>query len=84
MRKRVIVALLAVIYGLICLGIGWIAGIDSGFDTGYRVAYIEMDRLLRQGMKEGVNFYVEGLNIKFSPGEESVLKISAGGNRQYR
>lgn len=83
MRKRLIIALLAVIYGLICIGIGWIAGIDSGFDTGYRVAYIEMDRLLRQGIKERVNFYIQGLNIKFSPRKESVLKISAEEDRQY-
>lgn len=58
------------IYGIVCLFIGWLAGVDNGFDTGYRVAYLEMDKLLRQGIKEKVNFYIEGLDIKFFPGKD--------------
>ncbi|MCL4490441.1 MAG: hypothetical protein M1510_00840 [Nitrospirae bacterium] len=65
MRRNIFIFILTVVYGIICVFIGWLAGVDNGFDTGYRVAYLEMDRLLRQGVKEKVNFYIQGLDIKF-------------------
>ncbi|HEX8948130.1 MAG TPA: hypothetical protein VF790_04160 [Dissulfurispiraceae bacterium] len=71
MRKKALIIIVAIGYGILCLFIGWLAGIDNGFDTGYRVAYLEMDRLLRQGMKDKVSFFIEGLDIKFHPHKDS-------------
>lgn len=75
MRKRLFVGILSIIYGLCCLLAGWLAGIDSGFDTGYRVAYLEMDSLLKEGIRNKVSFFIEGLNIKFFPRKDGHILI---------
>ncbi len=76
MKKKVFIAVAVITYGIVCAFIGWLAGIDNGFDTGYKLAYLEMDKLLRQGARDKVSFSIEGLDIKFKPrGDSKTVKI---------
>ncbi|MBZ0156505.1 MAG: hypothetical protein K8I29_09900 [Alphaproteobacteria bacterium] len=77
MRKKICLGIFSLLYGLSCLLAGWLAGIDSGFDTGYRVAYLEMDTLLKEGIRNKVSFFIEGLNIKFFPRKDGHILISS-------
>lgn len=76
MKKKILVGAFAALYGFICMAAGWVAGVDSGFDTGYRTAYIEMDHLLRQGINERAVFYIQGLDIAFSPVAKDTVQIA--------
>ncbi|MFO0752205.1 MAG: hypothetical protein U0411_02630 [Thermodesulfovibrionales bacterium] len=75
MRRKIFIVIVSVLYGICCLLAGWLAGIDSGFDTGYRVAYLEMDSLLKEGIMSKVSFFIEGLNIKFFPRKDGHILV---------
>lgn len=70
-------ALIGILLVAIPFAAGWIVGAESGFDTGHRIALIEVGAALRNQLKEGRSFnlrHIEG--IKFYPRRD--------GNLNYR
>lgn len=65
MRKGLF-ALVALAIPLAFAG-GWLWGIDDGYNTGYRCAYLEMNNLLIEGLNNGRSFYISGLPVRFHP-----------------
>jgi hypothetical protein len=53
--------------------LGYLSALDSAYNTGYKVAYTEMDGLLRQGVKGGLAFGISGLSCRFIPRADSLI-----------
>ncbi|MEW5744084.1 MAG: hypothetical protein AB1805_01410 [Nitrospirota bacterium] len=58
---------------------GWLFGINEGVNTGYKVAYLEMDNLLKEGVNGGVKFSISGLNARFIPRQDKTLMYKMSG-----
>lgn len=58
---------------------GWLFGINDGVNTGYKVAYLEMDNLLREGVSGGVKFSIRGLSARFVPREDKNVTYNMSG-----
>ncbi|MEW6118269.1 MAG: hypothetical protein AB1553_15445 [Nitrospirota bacterium] len=58
---------------------GWVLGVNDGVNTGYNVAYQEMNNLLKQGVEGGLNFTINGVNARFVPRQDKSIayKVSA-------
>lgn len=63
-----------VTYGVITLiiaSVGFAGGVlwtvEHAYDTGYKMAYLEMKQILKEGYHGNQDFYISGLPYKFRP-----------------
>jgi hypothetical protein len=75
-KLKLIAVILLVPASFIC---GWLFGVNDGVNTGYKVAYLEMDNLLREGVSGGVKFSIRGLNARFVPRPDKALMYMMSG-----
>lgn len=73
---KLIVVVLAIPASFAC---GWLFGVNDGVNTGYKVAYLEMDNLLREGVSGGVKFSIRGLSARFIPREDKNVTYNMSG-----
>lgn len=73
------------IYIAIGISFGIVAGMilkpHANFEAGYTYAYREMNCLLKEGMEDEGDFFIPGLNYKFSPrtGKKPIINYSIAG-----
>lgn len=53
--------------------LGYLSALDAAYDTGYKVAYAEMDGLLREGVQGKLAFSISGLSGRFIPKESRLV-----------
>lgn len=72
-RNLLIAALL--IWTVIFFGIGVLYGIGEGFDTGYRVAFHDIDSRIAEAARDGHVFFIRGLTPKFVPRADGAVNV---------
>lgn len=69
------------VFSLICCFLlGWLFAFNFGglYETGYKMAYLEMEQLLKEGVKSRSGFYIKGLdNFKFYPTNNDTITIKS-------
>lgn len=62
-----------------CFLLGWLFAFNFGglYETGYKMAYLEMKQLLKEGVRSKSDFYIKGLDdFKFYPRGNDTIGIS--------
>lgn len=83
MKNKIILSkktILVMIFSFICCFVlGWLFAYNFGglYETGYKMAYLEMKQLLKDGVKSKSNFYIKGLDdFKFYPRDNDKISIT--------
>ncbi|MEW6115614.1 MAG: hypothetical protein AB1553_01780 [Nitrospirota bacterium] len=58
---------------------GWTIGVNDGVETGSRLAYAEMNNLLREGAAGHTHFMIQGLDAKFVPRPRKTMDFQIAG-----
>jgi hypothetical protein len=59
--------------------LGWVVAFNfsGSYETGYKMAYLEMQQLLKEGVKGKTDFYIQGLDsFKFYPRSNDTIAIT--------
>ena len=48
-----------------CIGVMW--AVDKSYDTGYKMAMLEIQQLFKEGSQGNSDFYIEGIPFLFRP-----------------
>lgn len=58
--------------------VGWLAGLDQGYNTGYGAAHLEYLDLVRTAQAEGMrSFRVQGLPARIYPDRAEIIGVGA-------
>ncbi len=75
-KKILIAMILGAFFSFI---IGWVFAFNfsGSYETGYKMAYLEMQQLLKEGAKGKTDFYIQGLgDLKFYPRNSDTFAIT--------
>lgn len=74
-RKFIIIIAFSFVF---CFFLGWLFAFNFGglYETGYKMAYLEMKQLLKEGVRSKSGFYIKGLDdFKFYPRNNDAISI---------
>lgn len=72
-------AIITLIGAIVSFLIGWVFAFNfsGSYETGYKMAYLEIQQLLKEGAKGKTDFYIKGLEeFKFYPRNPDTIAIT--------
>lgn len=72
--KRWMVVLLLVVW-CIGYGMGYLLSHHLAFRDGYDFCTVELNNLLKEGLRYGKDFWITGIDVKFSPRRDGMINV---------